>query len=291
MSVLVVGGNGQLGRHLRAELAEATFWDRSVADLAHPGDLQERIIAAAPKAIVIAAAYTAVDKAESESELAWRVNAEAPAIIARAAHALDVPLVHISTDYVFDGSKPDGYTEEDGTRPLGQYGRSKLGGELAIASLCRKHWILRTSWVFSEHGHNFVKTMVRLAREREELRVVEDQRGQPTYAGDLARCIVALLGTRDSQDAPPWGVLHVGSGPVVSWREFADTILSRALAFNLPLRARRVAGITSLEYPTPARRPQNSVLISNAAWSRWCQDPFDWQRGLDHVLRTLAEAQ
>src|SRR5690606_1943891 len=144
-------------------------------------------------AIVNAAAYTAVDRAETERDLAWRINAEAPAELARAAERLSVPLVHVSTDYVFDGHNAEGYVESDPVAPLSVYGRSQLGGELAVATLCARHWILRTSWVFSEHGNNFPKTMLRLARDRDELRVVDDQRGRPTYAGDLADCIAGIL--------------------------------------------------------------------------------------------------
>jgi len=287
MKPLVIGGNGQLGSHLRAEIPDAAFWDRRTLDLASPGDLQQRIAAAAPNAIIIAAAYTAVDKAESEPDLAWKVNAEAPAAIARAAQALDVPLVYISTDYVFDGRKPEGYTEEDGTRPLGQYGRSKLGGELAVASLCRKHWILRTSWVFSEHGNNFVKTMLRLARERDELRVVNDQRGQPTYAGDLARCISLLLASPGGDGAAPWGLLHTGAGPAVSWHEFAQAIVAAAEGLGLLHRRPRITGIPTSDYPTPARRPSNSLLLTQRTLSRVCRDPFDWQRALPEVLRKI----
>jgi dTDP-4-dehydrorhamnose reductase len=288
VSVLVIGGSGQLGRHLRAELPLAQFWDRSVVDLTDLAGLQRRLDAARPTAIVIAAAYTAVDKAEAEPELAWRVNAEAPAVIARAAQRLDVPLVSVSTDYVFDGCKPDGYTEEDGTRPLGAYGRSKLGGELAVASLCSKYWILRASWVFSEHGHNFVKTMLRLARERDELRVVDDQRGRPTYAGDLARCIVGLLDKAGAGDAPLWGLHHVGGGPETSWRNFAAEIIDRAARTRLIARAPNIARISTSEYPTPAQRPLNSILKTRTAGSGWNSRPFDWLSGLDEVIVALA---
>ncbi len=180
MTFLVLGRTGQLASHLQITSPDAWFWDRATADLSDVANLEEKLVAAAPAAIVNAAAYTAVDRAETEPDLAWRINAEAPAAMARAARRLDVPLIHVSTDYVFDGASGSPYVETDGTRPPSVYGRSKLGGELAVATLCAKHWILRTSWVFSEHGHNFPKTMLRLARERTELRVVDDQHGRPT---------------------------------------------------------------------------------------------------------------
>lgn len=289
MTILVIGGNGQLGRHLRTELPHAEFWDRSVVDLSDIASLAHKLETARVEAIINAAAYTAVDKAESERDLAWRINVEAPATLARAAARLDVPLVHVSTDYVFDGSQSTGYVEADPTNPLNQYGRSKLGGELAVASLCRKYWILRTSWVFSEHGHNFTKTMLRLARERDELRVVDDQHGRPTYAGDLARCVTSLLDAAGDSNAPPWGVYHVGSGPTVSWRAFADAILERAVATGLIEKLPRIIGIATLDYPTPARRPPCSLLRTQSAWARWCSNPFDWEQGLDTALGAIKQ--
>jgi dTDP-4-dehydrorhamnose reductase len=285
VSILVIGSTGQLARHLREELPHAEFLDRQALDLANPQELSARLATVQASAIINAAAYTAVDKAESEPELAWRVNAEAPAALARAAQRLNVPLVHVSTDYVFDGSKAVAYEESDPVRPLGVYGRTKLAGELAVASLCPKYWILRTSWVFSEHGHNFPKTMLRLARERDELRIVEDQVGRPTYAADLAGCIRGLLNDSVSQPAIPWGVHHVGRGRTLSWKEFAEAIIDRAAALGLLTRKPRITGITTAEYPTPATRPRNSVLQSRDSTARYTAAPFDWESGLDRMLR------
>jgi dTDP-4-dehydrorhamnose reductase len=284
VSALVIGGGGQLGRHLRDELPQAEFWDRNVVDLSDLAALEAKLAGANADAIVIAAAYTAVDKAESERELAWRINAEAPAVLARAAARLDVPVVHVSTDYVFDGSHTTGYVETDATGPLNEYGRSKLGGEQAVAASANKHWILRTSWVFSEHGNNFPKTMLRLARERDQLRIVDDQRGQPTYAGDLARTIRALLEDSRATPAIPWGLHHVGAGPVVSWQQFATIVIERAAKRGLVPRMPAINGIASSEYPTPAARPSNSVLLTQAANAKYVSQPFDWSRGLDQVL-------
>jgi dTDP-4-dehydrorhamnose reductase len=288
VSILVIGGNGQLGTHLRDELPQAEFWDRHVVDLSDTATLDAKLQAVRADAFIIAAAYTAVDKAETERDLAWRINAEAPAVVARAAARLDVPVIFISTDYVFDGTKAAGYVETDATGPLNEYGRSKLGGERAVAAAASKHWILRTSWVFSEHGNNFPKTMLRLAREREQLRIVDDQRGQPTYAGDLARAIRALLEESKSGPVIPWGLYHVGSGPAVSWKEFAATAIGRAVERGLVPRIPSITGIASSEYPTAARRPANSVLLTQAAPGAYVSAPFDWSRGLDRVIDLAA---
>lgn len=288
MNVLVIGGTGQLARHLRVALPRAEFWDRKVVDLADRLALEAKLVSANPTAIVNAAAYTAVDRAESEPDLAWRVNAEAPAALARAAQRLDIPLVHVSTDYVFDGSKQGPYLETDAVRPINEYGRSKLGGELAVSSLSPKHWILRTSWVFSEHGQNFPKTMLRLARDRLELRVVDDQLGRPTYAGDLASCIANLLAESSSGPAIPWGLHHVGGGEVVSWCGFAETILARAASRGLIARQPKLVGIATTDYPTPAARPRNSVLQTQDSFARHTRDLFDWSRGLDQMLGASA---
>ena len=192
MTVLVLGFSGQLATHLRELLPDADYWGKDTLDLRQPTKARAAIEAHQPSLIVNAAAYTAVDKAESERDAAWGLNAEAPAMLARAAAALDVPLIHISTDYVFDGTKEGEYEVGDACNPISTYGESKLAGELAVRSLCPRSWILRTSWVFSEFGLNFVKTILRLARERDELRVVSDQVGRPTYAGDLAALVVRM---------------------------------------------------------------------------------------------------
>lgn len=287
LSTLVIGGNGQLGRHLRDELPAAEFWDRTIVDLADDAALTRKLASVRPSAIVNASAYTAVDKAESEPDLAWRINVEAPAAMARAARRLGVPIVHVSTDYVFDGAKAEGYVESDATAPLNVYGRSKLGGELAVAMLCPQHWILRTSWVFSEHGNNFPKTMMRLSRDRDELRVVGDQRGRPTYAGDLARCIAGVLSTSEGAQTLPWGLHHVGGGAVISWKEFADCIFAEAAASGIVARTPRVTAITTEQYPTPAARPRNSVLLTRAETAKHTRDPFDWHLGLRRALHNM----
>jgi len=283
--VLVIGRTGQLARHLQLLLPAATYWDRGQADLAQPSTLQAQIESFAPSAIINAAAHTAVDKAESERDLAWRVNADSPAAMARAAASGHVPLVHVSTDYVFDGSGSRAYRESDAVSPQNVYGLTKLGGELAVRALAPRHWILRTSWVFSEYGNNFVKTMVRLGKDRPELKVVDDQRGRPTYAGDLARLVVALITNPGSVAS---GLYHAGGDPPVTWCEFAREIFAKAHARGLITKQPAVTGIPTSQYPTPARRPANSVLEPNAALHAGAAVEFDWQRGLDRVLEFLA---
>ena len=284
MTVLVLGSSGQLATHLKELLPGATFRGRDTLDLAKPNDVSAAIEALRPSAIVNAAGYTAVDKAESEPALAWRINAESVAAAALAAAALDVPFVHVSTDYVFDGRKASDYVENDATNPLSVYGATKLAGELAARALCKKSWILRVSWVFSEHGANFVKTMLRLASTRDELRVVADQRGRPTYAGDLAVVIAELV---RRPERLPFGTLHAVGGPVVSWHEFAELIVEQAFERGMIPKRVPVRPITTSEYPTPARRPANSALEPSAELAQATGLATDWQKGLTTALTKL----
>lgn len=290
MTILVLGSSGQLARHLRELLPSADFWGRERLDLGQPGKVRSAIELHCPSVIVNAAAYTAVDKAESERDAAWAVNAESPALIARAAAALEVPLIHISTDYVFDGTKEGEYEVGDACNPLSVYGASKLAGELAVRALCPKAFVLRTSWVFSEFGTNFVKTMLRLAGEREELRVVADQVGRPTYAGDLARLVARIV--KDGASAPlPFGTYHAAGGEATSWHGFAEAIVAAGVRRKRLTRAARVTAIGTADYPTPARRPRNSVLAPSRELSTAFAAAFDWQRGLDSTIGRLGEGK
>lgn len=282
MTVLVLGSSGQLARHLRELLPDATYHGRDTLDLAEPANVTAAIEAARPSAIINAAGYTAVDKAEAEPLLAWRINAESVAAAARAATALDIPFVHVSTDYIFDGRKAAEYSEGDPPNPLNVYGASKLAGELATRMLCRKSWILRVSWVFSEHGTNFVTTILRLARTRDELRIVADQRGRPTYAGDLAAVIAALV---RQPDLLPFGTYNAVGGPIVSWYEFADMIVEQAFQSGMLAKRVPVQAITTAEYPTAARRPANSALEPSGELERALRTPMDWRKALQHLLR------
>lgn len=286
MTVLVLGTTGQLAQHLRKVLRDACFWGRAECDLLDPTALTRAILTARPTAIVNAAAYTAVDRAESEPELAWQVNAEAPAAMARAAATLGVAIVQVSTDYVFSGVKVDGYAEADPVFPLNAYGRSKLGGELAVQTLCPRFWIVRTSWLFSEFGNNFVKTILRLSTEQDTLRVVDDQVGTPTYAGDLAAVICALLESAEQPAHLPSGVIHATGGPVVSWHGLAIEVLARALERQLIAKRPHVRAISTEDYPTAARRPRASVLLANARLPE-LGVTMDWKQGLDATLASL----
>ncbi|MGQ3031182.1 MAG: dTDP-4-dehydrorhamnose reductase, partial [Ferrovibrionaceae bacterium] len=212
------------------------------------------VAAMKPGVVVNAAAYTAVDKAESDADQAFLVNRDGPAALARAAAAVGAPLIHVSTDYVFDGTKDGAYTEDDPVAPVSVYGRSKEAGERAVREAAERHVILRTAWVYSPFGNNFVKTMLRLGAEREELRVVADQRGCPTAAADIAAAIVRLAGADHG-----WGTYHYsGAGPT-TWHGFAEAIFAGAAARGAKVPA-RVTAIGTADYPTPAVRPANSVL-------------------------------
>jgi dTDP-4-dehydrorhamnose reductase len=287
MTILVLGSSGQLARHLKDVLPDATYCGRDALDLGEPKGVAAAIEAMRPSAIVNAAGYTVVDKAESEPALAWRINAESVAAAALAATALAVPFVHVSTDYVFDGRKASGYVETDATNPLGVYGASKLAGELATRVLSKKSWILRVSWMFSEHGDNFLKTALRLASTGDELRVVADQRGRPTYAGDVARVIAELIRRADSEARMPFGTYHAVGGPAVSWHEFADAIVEQAFTRGMIAKRVPVRAITTREYPTPAARPANSVLEPSSPLERALGFAMDWRAGLATALTAL----
>lgn len=270
MRILLLGGNGQVGHELRRSLAplgELVVTTRDgglpdgergeALDLADLDAIEPLLARVAPDVVVNATAYTAVDRAESEHGLAMRINAEAPARLALACAAHDAALVHYSTDYVFDGSAKRPYREDDPTAPLGVYGESKLAGETAIEASGARHLILRTAWVYGLHGHNFLRTMLRLAAERDELRVVADQLGSPTPAWLIADVTARLL----SKEGPmPAGTRHLVAGGVTSWQGFAEAIVEEAHARGLLARAPRVMAITTADYPTPARRPAYSTL-------------------------------
>lgn len=287
MTVLVLGSGGQLARHLRAHLPTATFAGRNSLDLTDTAAIAGYLEALDPSCIINAAAYTHVDGAEGDGSAAWRINADAVAAIARTAQQMAVPLLHVSSDYVFDGTAQRAYTEQDSPNPINVYGASKLAGELAVRSLCKRYWIVRASWVFSEHGSNFVTAMLRLARERDTLRVVHDQLGRPTYAGDLAALLARLAGDADGPSLP-WGVYHLAGGTAVSWAEFAETIVRRAHAAGHIEVVPAVQRLTTAEYPTAAARPRRAVLDGRLLQSRLGDGLADWSVGLDAVLERLS---
>lgn len=281
MTVLVLGKSGQLASHLRIRLPEAVVWGRADQDVTDTARLERCIRELAPKTIINAAAYTAVDAAESHPDLAWRLNAEAPAAMARAASAIDATLIHVSTDYAFDGTAQDGYSADTAVRPINTYGRTKVAGEYAVASLCERHWILRTSWVFSEFGSNFARTMLRLADADKPLQIVSDQYGRPSYAGHLARLISGLVA---ASHPPPWGTYHAVGGPAVSWYEFAQQIFARAHALGRLQKLPDVSPVMTADYPTLARRPLRAVLAPslNLLESGRCE--MYWPDAIDQVV-------
>ncbi|MEO6155554.1 MAG: dTDP-4-dehydrorhamnose reductase [Thermomonas sp.] len=295
MKVLLLGGNGQIGRELRrslpalGELIVATRDGEgadAIADFDQPRSLATLIKAIAPDVVVNAAAYTAVDKAEDDADVAFRINAEAPAVIARACRAIDALLVHYSTDYVFDGQATKPYREDDPPAPLGVYGASKLAGEQAIRESGARHAILRTAWVYATHGHNFLLTMLRLAGERNELCVVADQFGAPTPAAWIADASTELLRCGLTE----FGTWHLTTRGQTNWYAFASAIMQDAHELGLIQCMPRVLPITTPEYPTPAHRPAYSVLDTTRLQQDFGIEPPDWRNGLQATLRQLADA-
>jgi dTDP-4-dehydrorhamnose reductase len=304
-TILLIGTNGQVGRELNSRLpriAEVTPLDRQRLDLTQPEEIRRAIRALHPAFIVNAAAYTTVDKAESEESLARAINAEAPAVMAEEAKKIGASLIHFSTDYVFDGSKISPYVEDDPPNPQNVYGRTKLEGERAIQASGAAHLIFRTAWVYATEGRNFLLTILRLATQREELRIVRDQIGAPTLSSEIAAATTNILAqVRDNERrsfslADLSGIYHMTAGGETSWYDFATSILEEAAASSaaspwfaaatssLPLIARRVIPIATKEYPTQARRPAYSVL-SNARLNRTfsLQLP-DWRKQLHSVF-------
>jgi dTDP-4-dehydrorhamnose reductase len=292
-TVLVIGCRGQVGRELMEARPSAGVspigLSRGDLDVTDRDAVRLVVDRHRPMLIVNAAAYTAVDRAESEPEAAFAVNAAGPGHLAEAAAAAGISLVHLSTDYVFDGAKPGAYTEDDPIGPLGVYGASKAAGERAIRERLDHHVILRTSWVFGTHGTNFVKTMMRLGRERGRLHVVADQRGCPTGAADLAAAILGiahqLLIERRSN---AWGTYHFAGRGATNWYDFADAIFERAEPFWG--RRPELAPITTADYPTPARRPAASVLDCTRFDRTFALPRRPWTERLDTVVRRLVAA-
>lgn len=293
MKILLTGSNGQVGQEI-ARLGRGANHD--VYALNHTGlDITDaekvrRTIEEGDEELVInAAAYTAVDRAEQESEKAFAVNRDGPAHVAAACARKGIPLFHISTDYIFDGTQEGPYREDDPAAPLGVYGRSKWEGEEAIRQCLPSHLILRVSWVFGIGGNNFVKTILRLAREREELRVVADQHGRPTYAGDIADVLVHLADRLETEGSLHWGTYHYGGAPPTTWHGFAETIVAQARAFE-SLKAQKVVPIATEDFPTPAKRPANSILDCTRIREAYGIEPSPWEQGLDTMLRALRSA-
>ncbi|MCD1633131.1 dTDP-4-dehydrorhamnose reductase [Martelella mediterranea] len=277
--ILVFGQSGQVATELKRILPDALFLSRHEADLTNPAACAAAIAEHRPAAVINAAAYTAVDKAESDEETALNVNATAPGAMARAAAELGIPFVHISTDYVFAGTGEKPFSPDDPTAPLGAYGRTKLAGEQLVARTGGPFAILRTSWVFSAHGGNFVKTMLRLAESRDSLTIVADQIGGPTSARAIALAC-KVMAEQLIKDPAKSGIYHFSGAPDTSWADFARAI------FEMAGRAVTVTDIATSDYPTPAARPLNSRLDCSTLSAFGLARP-DWRTDLAHVLTEL----
>jgi len=294
--ILLTGRNGQVGWELqRALAAPATViaLDSSQLNLADPDAIRRTVREIRPDIIINPAAYTAVDKAESEPELAMAVNGIAPGILAEEACRLGVVLVHYSTDYVFDGTKVSPYTEDDTPDPQCVYGRTKLAGEQAVRAAGGKHLILRTSWVYGVHGGNFVKTVLRLARERDELRIVADQSGAPTWARDLAQATLSAIAVwqKKEWDDSLSGLYHLTATGRTNWHRYAEEIVRLARKYDTALAAKPldIRAIATREYPTPARRPANSTLANDKIKNAFGIALPEWQDSLAECMRLLYE--
>ena len=284
--ILIVGKNGQVGRELVALAADknmdAMGFGSSELDICNRAAVLLAVKNYCPTVVINAAAYTAVDKAEQEKEQAYAVNRDGVENLALACKALDIPLLHISTDYVFDGTKGSPYLESDEPNPIGVYGASKYAGEQVLRATWEKHIILRVSWVFGCYGNNFVKTMLRLGNEKDELGVVADQIGAPTSAADIASTLLQSL----SADSINFGTYHLESTPTVSWHGFAESIFKEARVLELIVAEPKLNAISSDMFPTPVKRPENSKLSTTLGLAS-----VHWQNSLIKVLEQLKAAQ
>jgi dTDP-4-dehydrorhamnose reductase len=284
-AILVTGGSGQVGGAIERLAGDA--WDvvaprRDMLDLADPAALEAFVASRKWAAVVNCAAYTAVDRAESDVIGAWQANALAPAALASATAKAGIPLIHLSTDYVFDGSKPSPYAEADPVAPIGVYGASKEGGEQAVRTANPRHVILRTAWVVSAHSANFIKTMLRVGRERDHLRVVADQHGCPTGAEDIARAVLTILG-KLGDDA--YGTYHFVNAGEATWHALARAVFARAAEHGMT--APTVEAIATSDYPTPAARPANSRLSTAKLERQFGIAPRDWRVMVDEIVDEL----
>jgi dTDP-4-dehydrorhamnose reductase len=307
-AILLIGKNGQIGFELAKilpRLGKLIALGREDLDLSNPGETRRVVEQLRPRLIVNAAAYTAVDQAETDQHAARALNAEAPAVLAEAAKGIGATLVHFSTDYVFDGLKNSPYVEDDPTNPLSVYGRTKLAGELAIRQIGIPHLILRTAWVYGTRGRNFLLTILRLASQREELRIVADQTGAPTWSRGIAQATLSIL--QNLLDAPPRaaslrdlsGTYHVTAAEATTWFDFARAILDQAsrtspdvpwfaaATSGRPLSVERIVSITTAEYPTPARRPVYSVLSNERLFRAFHLRLPDWRTQLHSAFCDL----
>ncbi|ENM5889565.1 dTDP-4-dehydrorhamnose reductase [Vibrio mimicus] len=286
MKVLITGSKGQVGYCLverLAHIADVLALDHQGLDITNQQEVVKTIAEFQPDYIINAAAYTAVDRAELEIKHAYEVNSKGPEFLAKAAQQVDAVMLHISTDYVFDGESNTCYKESDPVRPQGVYGRSKLSGEDAVIESCNKYLILRTAWVFGEHGNNFVKTMLRLAQTRDELRIVDDQFGGPTYAGDIANALITMIEFIEQGNQPEWGIYHFSGMPYASWYDFAIKIFELAEREGILEIQPNITPIPTSAYPTTAKRPANSRLDCSKINNQFDIGPSDWMIALNNI--------
>jgi dTDP-4-dehydrorhamnose reductase len=292
--ILIVGAAGQVGRELQRSFAgtgELLCWDRDEVNLAEEDQVREMVRRTEPDLILNASAYTAVDRAESEPDVAFAVNAQAPRILAEEAANRNIPLVHFSTDYVYDGTKNDAWVETDLPNPLNVYGSTKLAGDVAIQQVGGKYLIFRASWVYGPHGNNFLFTMLRLGRERDQLSIVDDQIGAPTTSIELANATRSIVGGAVSGDfggPEHWaGVYHMTCAGSTSWFGFARAIFQRTASLRNG-RQPQVTAVHTESYPTPAKRPRNSILSNRKLGERFGFELPRWEVGLQSVIDQLS---
>lgn len=286
MKVMITGCNGQVGSCLVEKLtgkAELLAVDYQQLDITQQQAVESQIAEFKPNYIINAAAHTAVDRAEEEVEASYAINCDGPQYLAQAAQQCGAVMLHISTDYVFDGEGKEAYKESDLTGPQGVYGESKLAGELVVAETCEKHLILRTAWVFGEHGNNFVKTMLRLAESHDELNIVGDQVGGPTYAGDIADALIRMVEYVEQGNQVEWGVYHFSGMPYASWFEFAQLIFTSAEQKRVIAKQPNLSSIPTSAYPTSAKRPANSRMDCSKITLHFGIEPSDWKRALNNI--------
>ncbi|MEZ9316561.1 dTDP-4-dehydrorhamnose reductase [Vibrio lentus] len=288
MRVLITGCYGQVGSCLTRKLLSnenitVCGLDRKHLDITNQEAVSTAVAEFQPTIIINAAAYTAVDKAEEEVDLSYAINRDGPKYLAQAAQSVGAAILHISTDYVFEGNKAGEYVETDTTNPQGVYGKSKLAGEIAVAEVCDKHIILRTAWVFGESGNNFVKTMLRLGENRNLLSIVGDQFGGPTYAGDIANTLIQIAKRITQGITVEYGVYHYSGLPHVSWFDFANTIFDVAVEQGVLANEPSLTSITTDQYPTPAKRPSNSRLSTEKITLGFSVKASDWKAALNNI--------
>lgn len=294
MQVLITGAQGQVGQELirfAPPSWEVHGLGSSQLDITDTAQVMASVQALQPQLIINAAAYTAVDKAESNSARAHAVNHLGAENLAKAASSISCPLLHISTDYVFSGKHTKPYTEQDKPAPNSVYGESKWQGEQAIRALCSEHIILRTSWVFGLHGNNFVKTMLRLGQERDTLSIVSDQIGGPTSARSIAQALWHIAQHYQTNGTCAWGTYHFSGAPTCSWYDFATVIFTQAAAFQLITKVPALKPINTSDYPTPAQRPAYSVLDNTKLYQQLNIDQSNWKSELNLMLCALKDAQ